>query len=195
MAVFIVALEHLMAVESREWNNCPYDLGGETDAGWSRVYHPHLPIWEIIDQTKEEMEAAGLVVSKTTLSAKLLDNALLQDTVDAFYEEWFLRLKLDKVNSQYVANMIWQAVIHNGEHEAVKWVQMVCASNGRPVLIDGWLGDKTLDAINSVNADRFVSDMGVMHKQKIIYTISKKPEQIANRLGWERRIEYFLKKT
>lgn len=196
MAEFAQAISLLMVLEARIWSSVSTDLGGETYAGISRVYWGHHPVWEKIDAAKKRVSdrighKAGPSDWKE-ITKELDKDEVLQRMVDDFYNEWWKAMYLADIKSQRVAFFIFQAAVNFGTEKVSKWAQAACLTNGKQVVMDGVLGPKTIAAINSIPEQDYLFDLVTLQRHGYLMSILNDPTQIANKRGWERRIQKSL---
>lgn len=129
MADFEPAFQMLMREESITLTNHPKDKGGMTYAGISRKFHPAWLGWKFVD--------AG-------------DTPPTQMVRDFYHVEYWMSVKADQINDQRVATALFSQYVNMGV-EAVKLAQNVAN-----VVPDGKVGQKTLAAINDLDAERFL---------------------------------------
>ena len=140
------------------------DRGGMTYAGIARTYHPNWPGWRLIDSND-------------------LDNPDLTALVRLFYQEQFWdKIKGGAIQSQAVAETLFDFAVNTGHRTAVKLAQIILDTTP-----DGIVGNNTLGKLNQVEEEDF----------KIRYTLAKvaRYTEIVNRdrsqskflLGWINR--------
>lgn len=123
--------------------NVAGDRGGETIFGIARNMHPKLSLWNIMDTYKKGFESFSKANYKE-LEKQCLGNTDFKKQMDSFYrEEFWDKIKGDCIESQHVANALYDFAVNSGVSRAVKSIQEVLG-----VVVDGKLGNKTLEAIN-----------------------------------------------
>lgn len=116
------------------WVNDPDDKGGETYRGIARNYHPTWEGWEIIDQIQEKEK--GDVFPEAD-----------KQTGDFYRRFYWDRILGDKINSQDVANQVFDWTVNSGS--AKKQIQKLINNQfGKCLVVDGVFGPKTVEAIN-----------------------------------------------
>lgn len=163
------------------------DTGGETWRGIARNYWPKLSMWLSID---------GLVPVKPTkwdrevfaaINAKLWASQEVNKGVDAFYETNFWdSVGLDGINSQEVANMLFDISVNMGSGRATKFLQQSAG-----VLQDGKIGPKTLSTANSIKPELLYNDILQLRKSKYDDIITANPSQIKFKSSWYSRLVPF----
>ena len=144
MADFKAAYKITMAHEGGYANN-PADTGGETWKGIARKKHPDWPGWPLVDKAKHGDFPANL---HSVLG--------LQDMVESFYKVKFWDyLKLDQVNSQKIANELFDTSVNMGQGIAALFLQRslnVSNRNGKDyaeLQVDGNVGSVTINTLNN----------------------------------------------
>jgi len=138
---------HLTGLAEGGYANNPSDAGGETFAGVSRKYWPNWPGWDIIDSVKEQTS------SVQHLNSALIGNADLTSQIASFYKSNFWDVNsLDQISDQEIANTVYDFGVNHGTIPAAKTLQQVCCDleNAGVLVIDGRIGQHTLDCVNSL---------------------------------------------
>lgn len=92
----------------------PSDLGGFTWKGVSQHENPDFEGWPIIMEAKD----------KPNFPDSLKSNATLETLVQEFYLHTFWTpLRGDEINSQDIANKLYDSAVNVGLHQAVKELQ------------------------------------------------------------------------
>lgn len=144
MANFKASLSHLLRTEGG-WVNDPDDLGKETYCGISRRFYPQWAGWLIIDKLRDH----------PLFPECLAGEDQLYTLVEQFYyQEYWGPAKLDKVNSDIVADEIFEMAVNLGAVTAVRYVQQAlnllnkAGALYKDTLVDGIMGSETLQFIN-----------------------------------------------
>lgn len=125
------------------WSNKRSDPGGETYRGITTKYFPNWAGWRIIRETRSRPDFQ-----------KILDaNQELQKLVAEFYfNEFWNKLRAGEIQSQAIANELFDASINLGIPPAVKILQQainyLTAPPALPVAVDGKPGPATVLAVN-----------------------------------------------
>jgi lysozyme family protein len=103
------------------YDNDPADPGGETKYGICKRQYPNLDI-----------------------------KALTEDqALEIYKKDYWGQHRLDDINSQVVANVIFYLIVNLGAHPAITLVQRALVKYHKTLVIDGAMGSKTIYAINS----------------------------------------------
>lgn len=157
MASFIIAHKGTQSNEggyaSAQYAASIGDSGGETYRGMSRNNTGSNPVWNYIDAWKQTNGAPA--------HNQYINDARINSLVDQFYKTdiWNV-LKLDQVNSQGVANVLFDIGTNSGPGTAALSVQRVIGINA-----DGSVGPVTLNAINSINSNTLINGLIAYRKQ------------------------------
>ena len=113
MAEFKIAYNRTKPFEGGYVND-PVDLGGETYKGIARKPNPKWGGWEIVDFHK----------SLPNFPRNLESNQKLQDMIPGFYKKYYWDVFWgDRLNSQPIANEIYDQCVNLGANRAVKIAQ------------------------------------------------------------------------
>lgn len=131
MAEFLKAVAKTLPFEGG-YSNHGADKGGETYAGITRINYPHWAGWGIVDRNQPLKQG------------QVIEDERLKGMVESFYlDQYWYKVKGDKINNQSIANMLFDWQINSGYH-AAKALQKVVGE-----VADGIIGPKTLAAVNA----------------------------------------------
>lgn len=165
--------------------NDPKDVGGETYKGIARKIHPNWSGWNIIDTYKANNGGIGF---NQTLSDPLLENQVR----NFYYKKW-LNVKGNDIQSQEVANIVFDFYILAAK--ANQTVQETLNSLGKNLTTDNIIGSKTITALNSVNPVSFVNRF---KDNRIKYHYDRVKRGVVNGKflkGWIKRAKKFAMDT
>ena len=166
----------------------PDDRGGETYKGISRRWHPDWPGWLIIDDLKSSH-------SESTFRAALARSKSLALSVLEFYKpEYWQPLRCEEIESQAVANELYDTAILMGRRWATRLLQRgLNALNQNQafypdIKVDGKIGATTLRTLKnclSVNDETLVVKiMDGLQVARFINIMDKDPTQEQFARGW-----------
>lgn len=135
MANFLEAFNITLKHEGGYANN-PNDKGGETYQGIARNYWPNWIGWHYLDG----------ILNK---SYNAIYSELNGFVADFYYENFWIKFRLDEVKNQDIANQLYDWFMNSGR--AVEQVQKVLNSLGASLTVDNKIGTNTLAAINRIN--------------------------------------------
>lgn len=165
--------------------NVAGDRGGETIFGIARNMHPKLSLWCVMDTYKRNYESFGKANYKE-LEKLCLGNTEFKSQMDSFYrKEFWDKIKGDLIESQEVANALYDFAVNSGVSRAVKSLQEILG-----VAVDGSLGNKTLEAINKQEGKALCNKL--CDKRKAFFeAIAKKGQNAKFLNGWLNRVKDF----
>lgn len=85
-----------------------------------------------------------------------IKNLTFEDAKRIYKNDYWLPIQGDKINSQKVANIIFDMAINAGAPRATKLAQAVGRMANPSLLLDGRFGAMTLNAINKINPADFI---------------------------------------
>jgi len=182
MANFDEAFDITMKHEGK-YSNDKDDVGGETYRGIARNYHPYWLGWNIIDDTKPN-----------------IDYSQMDPYVRDFYEDKFWDINLlDNCDSQVIANEMFDTGVNMGTSRAAKFLQE-CLNylnrNGSlfdELVVDGKIGNASLAALNEilVSGDEkiLLIMMNVCQGRHYMEYMKKSPIQEKYARGWFSRVK------
>jgi lysozyme family protein len=180
MAIFDEAFDITMGHEGG-YSNDPHDAGGETYRGISRRYHPTWSGWNVIDDTKPN-----------------IDNDELDPYVREFYEaHYWDRLRLDDFWSQSIANEMFDTAVNMGVRRAGKFLQECLNYLNRneslfsDLVVDGIIGPASIDALNEISeqdGDILLTMLNVCQGRHYMEYMKKSPTQERYARGWFTRV-------
>ncbi len=141
------------------YSNDPTDRGGETWKGISRKNFPEWGGWAIIDGVVEK-ELGDKELNKTITKAidkKLKASKELETLVQDFYKaEFWDRLMLDLIESQAIADELFDTAINTGLNTAARHLQHALNLMNRnqkdyaDLKTDGKIGERTIKCFNAL---------------------------------------------
>ena len=132
MGRFEKFLDYIFEVEGG-YTNDENDRGGATNFGI----------------TEEEAREFGYTGDMRNLTKDFAENIYLK--------KYYLGNKLDKITDDRVALSIFDWAVNSGGR-GIKKAQIVANKFGANLVIDGIIGNKTLEAINSINPEVFLKE-------------------------------------
>lgn len=174
MAQFDIAYRKYILPNEGGYANVATDKGGETYAGIARNFFPNWQGWTYIDFVKR---TDGPIKHNAKFPS-------IQWMVDQFYRDWWNEKRFGEINSQEVANLLFDYNIHSSTH-AIKAIQQLVG-----VTADGAMGPKTIAAINKADPAK-LHDALKEQRRQFLDTLSKKPGQEIFREGWLARVANF----
>lgn len=161
MAEFKIAVAHTLKNEGG-YNNIKEDKGGATNFGISLSFY-----------RKNFDEKADNNVIKN----------LTKEKACIIYEKFFW--SFNEINSQKIANKLFDSCVNLGNKQAIKLAQRVCE-----IKDDGIFGANTIKAINNKNSQEFIDEYVKIQTRFYLQIIKNDPSQIIFKNGWLKRAEY-----
>jgi len=197
MAEFKLAYERTLGHEGGYVND-PDDRGGETYKGIARNYHANWEGWPVIDSLRDEVDFPEC----------LSTNDSLQRMVREFYKaNYWDKANLDSLQSQDVAEEIFDTGVNQGMGTAIKYLQEVLNMLNRneqdypDMQVDGVWGNTTETAYSVyMNTPRWTSRsvqkcvdtlrklLNALQAEKYINIIRNDASQEKFMLGWLKRV-------
>lgn len=166
--------------------NHPNDRGGETWKGIARNFWPRWAGWVVVDGYKKESEFPKM----------LHHDQYLEELVQDFYKQNFWNtLNLDKLESQWVAENVFDAAVNCGTDTGAKFLQRAVNELDGGLVVDGKIGPLSLNAANSIDEETLVNeyvDIRLEYHRKIV---ERNPNQLVFYAGWKKRCEGMRKKV
>lgn len=176
MANFEQAVERTLQWEGG-YSVDPHDPGGETLFGVARKRHPEWSGWQRVDELKKHFSA-----DPHALAGVLSADGGLRENAKSFYEDNFWNY--DDINTQAIANKVFDMGVNMGPHVAVGLLQ-----DAVNVDVDGKFGPHTLEATNNANSavlwDKLVNNALAYYK----HLITEKPDLQRYWHDWSRRAQ------
>ena len=173
MAEFKKALALVLRNEGGYVND-PDDAGGETYKGIARNRNPSWSGWIRVDVLK-----SGRGFPENLNS----DNAL-QAAVSELYEvKYWHRVQGDDIESQDVAQSIFDFAVNAGVVASSKLAQYVCGA-----IVDGVIGQQTLGQLNAMSPAAFLTRFSLSKIARYVQICEKNPKMRKYFFGWTRRV-------
>lgn len=176
----MTAMDHLMIdrVLEREggYVDHPLDKGGPTNKG---ITYETLKSYWGRTPTLEELR------NLTTDTAR-----------DIYFDLYIVRPGFDKVGTSALRELLFDAAVNNGPGNAVKFLQRALNQTlSEPLGVDGRFGQKTLEALDSLDSDQLMSLLLRVFSERLKFygsIISTNPQQRAFAAGWFNRMAQLL---
>lgn len=149
------------------------DPGGETYKGIARNMNSKWRGWVSIDMMKKQ---AGF-------PKNLEQNLDLQEDVENFYERnYWDRVQGDNIESQNIANSIFDFAVNAGVGTSSMLAQMVV--DAKP---DGVIGGESVKLINAFSEELFLASFTIAKISRYLTIVEKRPTSRKYLYGWVRR--------
>lgn len=164
------------------YSNIAADKGGETYKGIARNFWPNWSGWAIIDGIK--------AVRKINWNEEIQDTNLKLSVKNFYKVNFWNKMSGSAIQDQFIANVLFDSFVLMGGN-AVKMAQRLLTYNGYTLLIDGALGPKTLNAINTVNQEFFYHAFLAARKEYHEARAKSDVSQLQFLKGWLARVDKF----
>jgi lysozyme family protein len=165
------------------------DSGAETWRGIARNFWPKLAMWKEVDKLVPNKPKKWNSVTFKEINKKLWASDAVNKGVDSFYESNFWdTVNLDNINSQEVANLLFDISVNMGTGRAAKFLQQ---SLYPLIEVDGKIGPKTLSAANAMNSKKLYDLILRLRKSKYDEIIACNPSQKEFKTTWYSRLVPF----
>ena len=130
--------------------------------------------------TEEEAREFGYTGDMRNLTKDFAKNIYLK--------KYYLGNKLDKILNDKVALSIFDWAVNSGRR-GIKKAQIVANKFGASLIVDGIIGNKTLEAINSINPEAFLKEYHELQRTFYRNLAAKDRTQEDFLKGWLNRVE------
>lgn len=154
-----------------------------TENGWTfmGIYQGEHPTWSGWAMVRQKMQQYNN--DRKLVSSMLYDNERMREYVEFFYKrEFWDKAKLDKVTSQHTANEIFIFGVVSGMGVAIKAAQELLG-----VVSDGWVGEKTIKALNAYDENLFDIKFDEEEIEHFRAVVASKPQKARFLNGWINR--------
>ena len=156
---------------------------GETGLTYFGIYESAHPSWDGWSVIKRYLVNTPNLKECSKILANVSD---LNQKVEEFYKkEFFDKLKLDLVKSVDKQEEVMCFAISVGIKPCIKKLQE-CLN----VKVDGIIGQKTINALNSFNESLFDKLFDLEEKEYYELIIKNKPQYLQFKNGWFKRAEF-----
>ncbi len=164
--------------------------GKENEILYQNEYENGLTFWGIYESMYPDWKGCGAIKSCMAVypDIKVASKVLFQTgwlyalVIDFYKREFWDKMKLDQVNSQEISDELFIFGTN------VNWnIAAMKAQKFIGIEADGFIGNETLKALNSIDEQKF--DIGFDEIEKKYYDaiIKVKPYLEINRVGWYKR--------
>ncbi|RRD40610.1 hypothetical protein EII29_01320 [Leptotrichia sp. OH3620_COT-345] len=124
-------------------------------------------------------------------------NFPLESAKEIYKNKYFYRNKLDKINDDRIALSICDWIVNSGANGVKKAQKVLNTLNENSNLtVDGIIGKHTLEALNSVDPEKFLKAYHISQREYYNNIVKRNPEQGVFLKGWQNRVskkEDFIK--
>ncbi len=174
MSHFDKAIKVILKNEGGLVNN-PADPGGLTNFGITIGFIKDHGIDVNGDGTVSDEDIIAMTVEEAT---------------DIYREYIWDMNKFDNINDYWVATKIFDMTVNMGEHQAGILAQRAANSLGANLKVDGDIGPKSFEAINSFGPKEFLAAVKTQQKQFYNDLVARKPKLGVFLKGWLKRADW-----
>lgn len=197
MANFNTAFANTMAFEGGFVND-PDDEGGETAFGISRKAFPNLYLWTMLDRNPEYVSELKKFKNWDDINSRteriIWWDLVQKDIEGTYYQDFWTPLRASEIQSQEIANYLFDFAVNSGHGDAVKALQGAINDSVKRevqehISVDGIIGDETICAANDLGI-RLESIMPEFRLNRLLHyakQIARKPANLKFARGWFRR--------
>lgn len=109
------------------------------------------------------------------------------DAAAIYRRQFWERYGYDKIRSQAVAEKVFDLSVNTGPGRAHRILQEALGRSGRRVKVDGQLGPRTREAVNSVDGRQLLADIRLEQLSFYRQLVVRKASLSEFLRGWERR--------
>lgn len=164
-------------------DSLPYVLKNE--AGWSNRPEDGATMFGVTQKTLAMWR-------RHPVSAQDVRDLEIPEVTDLYRALFWNILSLDDVNSQAVATSIFDVGVNAGVVAAAKMAQETCVFFGRNILLDGKLGSRSIEAINSLLPTEFITEFEKLDEANYQAIAMKNPKDGKFLAGWIKRAKRLL---
>lgn len=125
------------------------DKGGETYLGIARRYHKNSVMWKYIDEIKSKNPTA----TYARLTSLLKKDKRIDYEVKCIYKtQYWDKLRCDKINSQKIAEQLFDMAVNAGISTAVKLMQRLMGT-----FESGYVTNEFIDNLNNYVRRRYIN--------------------------------------
>jgi lysozyme family protein len=165
----LVILKHEVDPVKGPYCDVPFDKGGPTNYGITiatyRRYHPGATVDDLKTMPMSDVETI-------------------------YMAGYWKPIRLDEVKDQYIATKIFDLCVNGGPGSASAIAQRACLTCGKEVKVDGWIGTKSLDAINSCDPFIFIEAFKEQQRDFYLDIVDHDHTQLGFLRNWMRRSEW-----
>lgn len=161
---FLFTLQH---EDSTRSGKVTVDAGGRTRFGIAEKFHPDLPEEFFTGPAEDALAEAEKIEER----------------------EYWDCMCLAEVESQNVANKLFDMSVNMGVRQAAVYAQRAVNSQSQQLTEDGKMGPKTLAGINVIDPETFYGLLCQFSAWHYRHIAANNPAQAANLAGWLKRAE------
>ena len=119
---------------------------------------------------------------------------LTKDDAKALYKAQWDKYNLGRIRSKRLAYTLNDYMINSYARECVKRLQGILNQSGANLNVDGFMGEKTLEAIHNADTDWLIEEILIDRYKNYLEQIQK-PNQEGFKNGWLNRLRQVAEKV
>lgn len=172
MAEFEKAFKQVIQNEGGYVND-PDDAGGETYKGIARNRNGAWRGWISVDLLKRQSNFPQNLNN---------DQDLQVEVMELYHCEYWHRVRGDQIKQQAIAESIFDFAVNAGVVMSSRLAQLSCNAE-----VDGVIGNKTLEALNTISTELFIPRFSLAKIARYINICKRIPKNRKYFYGWVNR--------
>ena len=129
---------------------------------------------------------------KTPVTIGDIQDLTMTEAKDVYKAKYWLNLGFDLITNAFIATALMDVAVLYGPQTSVKIAQKAVNSLGCNVTVDGFLGQNSAAAINTVQPSAFIKSFHGLIIDRIDAIVRNDPSESSNEQGWENRADRLL---
>ena len=117
-----------------------------------------------------------------------------EDVIELYRTEWNI-YGFGKLDNSNVMKIVYDFSVNSGPQVAIKYMQRILNKKGKNLAVDGYIGENTNRAVNSVDEKWLVREILKARAEHCDRIVDKEPKQREFIKGWFKRINDIGKKS
>lgn len=131
-------------------------------------------------------------VNISTITIAMMMNLSQGEIADIYRKEYWDAMRLGEVNDQSIATAIFDCGVNRGLGIAGRYTQMACNKKGSALIVDGSIGNRTIEAINQQTRGMFIHNLVFLMDAGYQAIVDSKPYDVKYIKGWLNRSNRLL---
>lgn len=126
-------------------------------------------------------------ISKAAYPAEDIKNLSIDRAKAIYFNDYWIKNSLDKVEDQEVAAALLDTVVNHGKGGML--AQKAAQDIGVPLAVDGRIGPATVSAINTLPPAQYLASLHNVRKDYYYDLVARDPAKAVFLVGWLKRID------
>lgn len=113
----------------------------------------------------------------------------IETAKEIYKNDYYDRFNINKIKNDKVALSIFDWLVNSGKWATKKAQQVLNNITNNQLVVDGILGDKSIEAINKVDVDLFLTAYHNIQREFYNAIVKNKPSQKVFLRGWLNRVD------